>query len=214
MAPPAPRGVIPTAERVKDPVCGLPVERDTAQKAGRTSEYQGKTYYFDTDGCKQRFDKDPQHYLSGSRWGHVVVIPPHPEVPPEPRYGDAHKRPFMMRTVPQESGPGDPCRNPSDADASRRYPAWHACRPDPPYVPWRGPRSSSDRCRDGSGAAAVSATGTLRWRRLRAAPRQRPRSSRRRSPQAIQPQPPQKTPSAPQPASPTCPPGHGDHQHD
>jgi RND family efflux transporter MFP subunit len=52
------------AKTVQDPVCGLPVATGPAKQADRTSEYQGKMYYFDTDGCKQRFDKDPQHYLS------------------------------------------------------------------------------------------------------------------------------------------------------
>ena len=65
----AERGVSQTqaaAKNVKDPVCSLEVAKEAAKQAGRTSEYQGKIYYFDTDGCKQRFDKDPQHYLSGS----------------------------------------------------------------------------------------------------------------------------------------------------
>ena len=51
------------ADMVKDPVCGLRVPMATARQAGLTSEYEGITYYFDTDGCKQRFDKDPQQYL-------------------------------------------------------------------------------------------------------------------------------------------------------
>ncbi len=51
---------------VVDPVCGLPVTAEMAKKVGWTSEYQGKTYYFDTEGCKQRFDKDPRRYLTGS----------------------------------------------------------------------------------------------------------------------------------------------------
>jgi YHS domain-containing protein len=55
-----------TAETVKDPVCGLAVDTGKAKQAGRTSDYQGKTYFFDTDGCKQRFDHNPQRYLSGS----------------------------------------------------------------------------------------------------------------------------------------------------
>jgi YHS domain-containing protein len=54
------------AKEAQDPVCGLPVDTGAAKQAGRTSEYQGKLYYFDTDSCKERFDKDPQHYLSGS----------------------------------------------------------------------------------------------------------------------------------------------------
>lgn len=50
----------------KDPVCGLEVTPGKAQAKQLVSEYQGKTYYFDTEGCKQRFDKDPKRYLSES----------------------------------------------------------------------------------------------------------------------------------------------------
>jgi Cu+-exporting ATPase len=32
--------------------------------AAATSEYQGQTYYFCAVGCKNRFDKDPQSYIS------------------------------------------------------------------------------------------------------------------------------------------------------
>ena len=44
---------------VKDPVCGLEVDEVKAAAMSLKSEYQGKTYYFDQEGCKQRFDKDP-----------------------------------------------------------------------------------------------------------------------------------------------------------
>ena len=43
-----------------DPVCGMQV--DEKQAAGK-SEYQGKTYYFCSPGCKRSFDKEPQKYL-------------------------------------------------------------------------------------------------------------------------------------------------------
>jgi YHS domain-containing protein len=43
-----------------DPVCGMEVD-ETNPPA--TSEYQGKTYYFCSPGCKADFDKDPQQYL-------------------------------------------------------------------------------------------------------------------------------------------------------
>ena len=46
----------------KDPVCGMDVNEETA--AGK-SEYQGKTYYFCSPGCKTAFDKDPEKYVSG-----------------------------------------------------------------------------------------------------------------------------------------------------
>jgi RND family efflux transporter MFP subunit len=70
------------AKTVKDPVCGLPVATGPAKQAGRTSEYQGKRYYFDTDGCKQRFDKDPQYYLTGS--SEAASPQTYPQVPTSP----------------------------------------------------------------------------------------------------------------------------------
>ena len=43
----------------KDPVCGMQV--DPAKAAG-TSERNGKTYYFCSPRCKQKFDADPKQY--------------------------------------------------------------------------------------------------------------------------------------------------------
>jgi Cu+-exporting ATPase len=45
---------------VHDPVCGMDIDPQTA--AGK-SEYQGKTYYFCSLGCKREFDKDPHKYV-------------------------------------------------------------------------------------------------------------------------------------------------------
>jgi YHS domain-containing protein len=46
---------------VIDPVCGMEIDPRTA--AGK-SEYQGKTYYFCSVGCKKAFDKEPQKFVS------------------------------------------------------------------------------------------------------------------------------------------------------
>jgi YHS domain-containing protein len=43
----------------KDPVCGMQVDPNSA--AGK-SESQGKTYYFCSTACKQKFDQKPQQY--------------------------------------------------------------------------------------------------------------------------------------------------------
>jgi membrane fusion protein, copper/silver efflux system len=64
------------ADLARDPVCGLRVPKPAAQKNGCTSEYQGITYYFDTDGCKQRFDQDPQGYLAEKPAD--FLVPPNP----------------------------------------------------------------------------------------------------------------------------------------
>ncbi len=49
-----------TTDRHTDPVCGMEVE---AENAAGKSEYQGQTYYFCCDGCKEEFDAHPQQYV-------------------------------------------------------------------------------------------------------------------------------------------------------
>lgn len=43
----------------KNPVCGMQVD---PQKAAGKSEYEGKTYYFCSAGCKKKFDANPAQY--------------------------------------------------------------------------------------------------------------------------------------------------------
>jgi YHS domain-containing protein len=50
----------------KDPVCGEDVSVNKAEKVGRKSSYLGKTYYFSSDECKSRFDKNPLNYTEKS----------------------------------------------------------------------------------------------------------------------------------------------------
>ena len=45
----------------KDPVCGMEVKPE--QAAGK-SEHEGQTYYFCSNGCKQRFDQNPKTYTA------------------------------------------------------------------------------------------------------------------------------------------------------
>lgn len=45
---------------VTDPVCGMQVEQS---QAAAQSQYQGKTYYFCSLECKQRFDANPKQYV-------------------------------------------------------------------------------------------------------------------------------------------------------
>ena len=45
---------------VTDPVCKMEIDPKTA--AGK-SDFDGKTYYFCSAGCKREFDKDPGRYL-------------------------------------------------------------------------------------------------------------------------------------------------------
>ena len=43
-----------------DPVCKMQVDE---KKAAGKSDYQGKTYYFCSPGCKVKFDRDPMQYI-------------------------------------------------------------------------------------------------------------------------------------------------------
>jgi Cu+-exporting ATPase len=43
----------------RDPVCGMDVEPATA---AAKSERNGKTYYFCSPGCKEKFDAEPAKY--------------------------------------------------------------------------------------------------------------------------------------------------------
>ena len=48
------------AESAIDPICGMTVEKASARY---TSQYQGGTYYFCSDGCRVTFNKDPARAL-------------------------------------------------------------------------------------------------------------------------------------------------------
>ena len=43
----------------KDPICEMQVEE--ADAAGQ-ADYEGKTYYFCSSGCKEKFDANPAEY--------------------------------------------------------------------------------------------------------------------------------------------------------
>jgi YHS domain-containing protein len=48
-------------ERVKDPICGMEIEKDTAQGP---VEHMGQTFYFCSLGCKEKFEHEPMKYMS------------------------------------------------------------------------------------------------------------------------------------------------------
>jgi YHS domain-containing protein len=55
--------IMKSTTAVKDPVCGMDVEKATA--AGRT-EHKGQTYYFCGSTCKEKFDLNPEQYVGKS----------------------------------------------------------------------------------------------------------------------------------------------------
>jgi Cu+-exporting ATPase len=84
----APAKFIPTTapKTVKDPVCGMTVQPDSA---AAQAEHGGATYYFCSAHCKHKFTATPDQYLgtsakapetSGKKVGATYTCPMHPEV--------------------------------------------------------------------------------------------------------------------------------------
>jgi Cu+-exporting ATPase len=69
---------------IRDPVCGMTVD----PHAGKPSlDYNGHTYHFCSDGCRKKFEADPDAYRTGSQpmakpmpRGTLYTCPMHPEV--------------------------------------------------------------------------------------------------------------------------------------
>ena len=53
--------ILPSAPREKDPVCGMMVD---PQKAAGKVEHAGKTYYFCSERCAERFRNEPEKFLA------------------------------------------------------------------------------------------------------------------------------------------------------
>jgi Cu(I)/Ag(I) efflux system membrane fusion protein len=227
----SPHGAHLAAGRVKDPACGLEVAMEAAQKAGRTSEYQGKMYYFDTDGCKQRFDIDPQHYLSGS--SEASVTHPFPLVPTNPDLLLRLRR-DSIRAIPAGKGQAlveDPAQKSQVKPASPSGPMPPMPNSAAPMQP-AGPTAPMVQ-----GAAPAAPAGPAQPMAnpgpTPGVPHAMPHGGAQVMPPAATPAAPQgpaavkspeSTPAAPQaqlvppsptqPASPTCPPGREGPQHD
>jgi Cu+-exporting ATPase len=60
----------------KDPVCGMTV---APEKAAGKAGHAGKTYYFCSKGCAERFSDDPEKFLAASRTGEMKHSPAHAE---------------------------------------------------------------------------------------------------------------------------------------
>ncbi len=53
--------ILPSAPREKDPVCGMKVD---PQKPAAKHQHKGKTYYFCSARCAERFQKEPEKFLA------------------------------------------------------------------------------------------------------------------------------------------------------
>lgn len=47
------------AQTQRDPVCNMEVDE---QNAAASSQYKGEDYYFCSQACKQKFDRNPEQY--------------------------------------------------------------------------------------------------------------------------------------------------------
>ena len=56
-------GITNSSSLSKDPVSGMDVSIKKAEKSGRKSFYQGKTYYFASQENQVRFDRDPGRFV-------------------------------------------------------------------------------------------------------------------------------------------------------
>lgn len=50
----------PTSQKVKDPVCGMEIDKD--QAFGMTQK-EGKQIYFCSENCQNKFNAEPKKYL-------------------------------------------------------------------------------------------------------------------------------------------------------
>lgn len=78
------------AEMMKDPVCGMEVDPATA--AG-SSEYEGATYYFCSEGCKKDFDAEPSKYVGAE----AAAPEPMAEAPPAAAPAPAPEMPMAPK---------------------------------------------------------------------------------------------------------------------
>jgi Cu(I)/Ag(I) efflux system membrane fusion protein len=53
-----------TPDLATDPVCGMAVSMKKAVEDGRTSAFEGKTYFFCSAACKARFDLGPKEFVA------------------------------------------------------------------------------------------------------------------------------------------------------
>src|SRR2546427_12802231 len=85
--------VLNSTPPAKDPVCGMNV---IPERAAARFEHEGKTYYFCSAGCGEKFRKEPARYLGvagtagmshgGPCWGAGA---PRPAAEPSPPAGQA-----------------------------------------------------------------------------------------------------------------------------
>ncbi|MFI5058098.1 MAG: heavy metal translocating P-type ATPase [Candidatus Acidiferrales bacterium] len=102
--------ILPSVPRVKDPVCGMSVD---PQKPAAKAEHGGKTYYFCSMRCAERFEKEPEKFMAapGTAGMEQHPAPPGHAMQPQaitPVRGAASKARYTCPMHPEivQIGPG------------------------------------------------------------------------------------------------------------
>ncbi len=102
-----------------DPVCGMSVDPHTAK---HRAEHGGRTYYFCSAGCREKFVTDPQKYLgkgapAAAPEGTIYTCPMHPQI----RQAGPGNCPICGMALEPEIATADSGPNPELADMTRRF---------------------------------------------------------------------------------------------
>ena len=76
----------------------MEVSVEAVKALGQTLEYRGKTYYFCTDECKQKFTKNPGRYIEDRVTGQGSRVT---------EQTHSHKAPVQKNTAPSQPGRPD-----------------------------------------------------------------------------------------------------------
>jgi len=97
--------ILPPAAKEKDPVCGMMVD---PQKPAAKHEHNGKTYYFCSARCAERFQKEPEKFLAApgkAGMKHAMGATPQAHAaPPSPGKGVRYTCPMDPEII--QIGPG------------------------------------------------------------------------------------------------------------
>ncbi len=107
---------------VRDPVCGMTVD---PHKTSHRAEHAGRTHYFCSAGCRQRFAADPAKYLASAEAeapppvpaGTIYTCPMHPQV----RQAGPGSCPICGMALEPELVSAEAAPNPELADMTRRF---------------------------------------------------------------------------------------------
>jgi P-type Cu+ transporter len=109
------------AQSVIDPVCGMSVDPHTTP---HRHTYQGRPYYFCSNGCRTKFAADPARYLSpaaaaalGVAAGTIYTCPMHPQI----RQIGPGSCPICGMALEPEMASSESAPNPELIDMTRRF---------------------------------------------------------------------------------------------